>query len=87
MHSHLLLPALTLPLPCCPVGAGAYLLGVMPPELLQLLSLDLPLRRRDPHYFLPSPAGGAGKHLLLGGDEEASRAQFRRFFSEVCACL
>jgi len=34
--------------------AGAYLLGVMPPELLQLLELDLPLRRRAPHYFLPT---------------------------------
>lgn len=40
--------------PCLPLPAGAYLLGVMPPELLQLLELDLPLRRRSPHYFLPT---------------------------------
>ena len=32
-----------------PPPAGAYLLGVMPPELLALLDVDLPLRRRDPH--------------------------------------
>ena len=31
-----------------PLAAGAYLLGVAPPELLQLLGLDLPLLRRDP---------------------------------------
>lgn len=73
----------------CPTGlplrprAGAYLLGVMPPELLQLLELDLPLRRRSPHYFLPSPAGGSGRYLLLGGDEDDTRAQLTRFFSQV----
>lgn len=50
-------PTRTTSLPACPVlppAAGAYLLGVMPPELLQLLGLDLPLRRRSPHYFLPT---------------------------------
>src|SRR5687768_14828273 len=36
------------------VSTGAYLLGVMPPELIQTLGIDLPLRRRDPHYFLPT---------------------------------
>lgn len=59
--SHALRPAfqptrttsLPKPVPLPPV-AGAYLLGVMPPELLQLLQLDLPLRRRSPHYFLPT---------------------------------
>ena len=68
---------------CCPVFAGAYLLGVMPPELLkvtivgcfpccnfelqtdlavehnckaalQILNVNMPLKRRDPHYFLPT---------------------------------
>lgn len=34
--------------------AGAYLLGVMPPELIKLLGLNIPLVRRDPHYFLPT---------------------------------
>ena len=51
---------------CCACRAGAYLLGVMPPELIQLLGLNIPLLRRDPHYFLPttgesaSSLGGAG---------------------------
>jgi phytoene dehydrogenase-like protein len=69
-------------LPACPHPAGAYLLGVMPPELLSLLQLDLPLRRRDPHYFLPTPGAG-GKYLLFGSDAEATRQQFVQFFSEV----
>lgn len=38
-------------------STGAYLLGVMPPELLTQLQLDLPLVRRDPHYFLPTTGG------------------------------
>ena len=36
----------------CPTGA--YLLGLMPPELLATLDIALPLVRRDPHYFLPT---------------------------------
>ncbi len=35
-------------------STGAYLLGLMPPELLAKLGIDLPLVRRDPHYFLPT---------------------------------
>lgn len=57
----------------------------MPPELLNLLQLDLPLRRRDPHYFLPTQGSG-GKYLLLGSDAEATRRQFVDFFSEVRGC-
>lgn len=26
----------------------------MPPELIQTLGIQLPIRRRDPHYFLPT---------------------------------
>lgn len=63
-------------------STGAYLLGLMPPELLPLLGLDLPLVRRDPHYFLPTLDG---RSLLLGGDRDAARAQFARFFSEADA--
>src|SRR5579872_4478113 len=64
------------------VGAstGAYLLGLMPPELLRELDLDLPLRRRDPHYFLPTLDG---RYLLFGSDAGAMEAQFRRFFSDA----
>jgi len=54
-------------------STGAYLLGLMPPELLAALDLDLPLVRRDPHYFLPALDG---RFLLLGADPAAARAQF-----------
>jgi phytoene dehydrogenase-like protein len=60
-------------------STGAYLLGLMPPELLRLLDLDLPLIRRDPHYFLPTLDG---RHLLLGADPDAARRAFTEFFSE-----
>src|SRR5918994_638250 len=59
-------------------ATGAYLLGLMPPELLRTLDLDLPLVKRDPHYFLPTPDG---RHLLLGADRESAAAQFAEFFS------
>jgi len=60
-------------------STGAYLLGLMPPELIAALELDLPLVRRDPHYFLPTLDG---RHLLLGGDEADAREQLVRRFSE-----
>jgi phytoene dehydrogenase-like protein len=60
-------------------STGAYLLGLMPPELLRLLGLDLPLVRRDPHYFLPTLDG---RHLLLGADPAAARPAFAEFFTE-----
>ncbi len=63
-------------------STGAYLLGLMPPELLALLDLDLPLVRRDPHYFLPTLDG---RHLLLGGDRATSRRLFAEFFTEADA--
>jgi phytoene dehydrogenase-like protein len=63
-------------------STGAYLLGLAPPELLRLLDLDLPLVRRDPHYFLPTLDG---RHLLLGGDRAESRRLFAEFFTEADA--
>jgi phytoene dehydrogenase-like protein len=73
----------------CPglaASTGAYLLGLMPPEIPALLDLDLrtdiPLLRRDPHYFLPTLDG---RHLLLGSDREAARRQFAAFFTEADA--
>ena len=45
-------------------STGAYLLGLMPPELIWLLGVDLPLIRRDPHYFLPTDR--PGRYLWLG---------------------
>lgn len=59
-------------------STGAYLLGPMPPELVRRLGLDLPLVRRDPHYFLPTRGD---RCLLLGRDVEASRRSFRSLFS------
>ena len=46
-------------------STGAYLLGLMPPELMATLDLELPLLRRDPHYFLPTLGS---EYLLVGRD-------------------
>ncbi|MFY2559872.1 phytoene desaturase family protein [Corallococcus terminator] len=61
------------------VSTGAYLLGLMPPELLRELELDLPLKRRDPHYFLPTTGK---RYLLFGSDERELKRQFLEFFSQ-----
>lgn len=69
-------------------SSGSYLLGLMPPELIATLGIDLPLRRRDPHYFLPTPgpAGSpASPYLLFGADREAARRQLVEFFSPADA--
>src|SRR5437588_618000 len=60
-------------------STGAYLLGLMPPELLRKLDLQMPLLRRDPHYFLPTTGK---KYLLFGSDAAAMKEQFLGFFSE-----
>lgn len=44
-------------------STGSYLLGLMPPELMRTLDIDIPVVRRDPHYFLPTPGD---KYLLIG---------------------
>jgi len=59
-------------------STGAYLLGLMPPELVAKLGVDLPLLRRDPHYFLPTTGA---KYLLFGSDREETKRQFLSFFS------
>ncbi len=61
-------------------STGAYLLGLMPPELLRKLRIELPLLRRDPHYFLPTTGR---RYLLLGSDSRAVREQMLAFFSEA----
>jgi glucose-6-phosphate 1-dehydrogenase len=60
-------------------STGAYLLGLMPPELVQKLGVELPLLRRDPHYFLPTTDG---RYLLFGSDRAAMQQQFEGFFSK-----
>jgi phytoene dehydrogenase-like protein len=58
-------------------STGAYLLGLMPPELIRLLDIEIPVVRRDPHYFLPTTHE---KHLLLGADAAANRAAIEATF-------
>ncbi|HTO97967.1 MAG TPA: NAD(P)/FAD-dependent oxidoreductase [Myxococcales bacterium] len=60
-------------------STGAYLLGLMPPELLATLGVELPLLRRDPHYFLPTTGK---RYLLFGSDAAATKDQLIRFFSD-----
>ena len=60
-------------------STGAYLLGVMPPELIKKLAINLPLHRRDPHYFLPTTSN---RYLLFGSDGASMKQQFISFFSE-----
>lgn len=65
--------------PNLPTSTGAYLLGLMPPELLQKLGIELTLIRRDPHYFLPTTSD---RYLLLGSDAAEVERNFREFFTE-----
>ena len=66
--------------PDLPHSTGAYLLGLMPPELLQKLGLEIPVLRRDPHYFLPRQSEG---YLLFGSDQAELERQFVQFFSRA----
>ena len=61
-------------------STGAYLLGVMQPELIAKLGAKFKLIRRDPHYFLPTTDR---RYLLFGSDADAMRRQFLDFFSEA----
>src|SRR4051795_7358057 len=60
-------------------STGAYLLGLMPPEIMAATGVDIPVMRRDPHYFLPTTGN---RYLLFGSDQEAMKRQFIDFFSE-----
>lgn len=62
-------------------STGSYLLGLMPPEVLAAMQVDLPLCRRDPHYFLPTAGEPGAPHLLFGSDRAATREQMLRFFT------
>jgi phytoene dehydrogenase-like protein len=66
-------------------STGAYLLGLMPPELIATLGLDLPLLRRDPHYALPAAVGSPLSSLLLGADPLANAAALEAAFSPADA--
>src|SRR5690606_4973102 len=45
------------------------------------LGVDIPVRRRDPHYFLPTPGPVGSPYLWCGTDREATRRQLREVFS------
>src|ERR1700712_5312538 len=66
--------------PLLGTSTGAYLLGVMAPELLKRLGIQMPLIQRDPHYFLPTTDH---RYLLFGSDQSALHRQFVDFFSEA----
>ena len=65
--------------PTLTTSTGAYLLGVMPPEIIERTGAKIELIRRDPHYFLPTLGDG---YLLFGSDQTALKDQFLKFFSE-----
>src|SRR3954471_12418567 len=65
--------------PALGTSTGAYLLGVMQPELIAKLGAKFNLIRRDPHYFLPTTDR---RYLLFGSDTAAMHRQFLEFFSE-----
>lgn len=62
-------------------STGSYLLGLMPPELMAALDIDIPVRRRDPHYFLPTPGPAGSPYLWFGTDRDATRRQLAEQFS------
>lgn len=66
-------------------STGAYLLGVMAPEIIDNLDLRAEiyplLERRMPHYFLPT----TGKHYLLFGEPSTTRESITNFFSAADA--
>ena len=66
--------------PTLGTSTGAYLLGVMQPELIAKLGAKFALIRRDPHYFLPTTDR---RYLLFGSDADSMRRQFVDFFSEA----
>ncbi|HEY1066600.1 MAG TPA: NAD(P)/FAD-dependent oxidoreductase, partial [Pirellulales bacterium] len=63
-------------------STGAYLLGLMPPELIDELGVEIPTIRRDPHYFLPTLDR---RFLLFGSDQAALQRQLGEFFSPADA--
>ncbi len=52
----------------------------MPPEIMQAVGVDIPLKRRDPHYFLPTTGT---RYVLFGSDKDATKRQLTEFFSEA----
>lgn len=66
--------------PLLGTSTGSYLLGVMPPELLQKIGVHIPLIQRDPFYFLPTLDH---RYLLFGSNDHELKRQVIEFFSEA----
>ena len=49
-------------------------------EVVAKLGVDIPLAKRDPHYFLPTQDT---RYLLFGSDQAEMQRQFVSFFSEA----
>ena len=62
-------------------STGAYLLGLMPPEVLALADGRVRPLRRDPYYVLPTAGGSGSPFLWFGSDRAATRTQMERTFS------
>jgi phytoene dehydrogenase-like protein len=59
-------------------STASYLLGVMQPEIIERTGANIPVLRRDPHYFLPTLDG---RYLLFGSDQAVMKQQFMSMFS------
>lgn len=66
-------------------STGAYLLGLMPPEVLALAGGRIRPLRRDPHYVLPTAGGPGSPYVWFGSDRAATRAHLERMFSAADA--
>ncbi len=64
-------------------STGAQLLGLMPPELLAKLEIELPLVRRDPHTFLPTTT--KGRFVTFGASAADTKEHLARAFSAADA--
>jgi phytoene dehydrogenase-like protein len=62
-------------------STGAYLLGLMPPEVLALAGGRVRPLRRNPHYVLPTEGGPGSPYLWFGSDRAATHAQLEKTFS------
>ncbi len=61
-------------------STGAYLVGLVPPELMEKLGVEFPLIRREPHYFLPTLED---RYLAFGSDRMQTREGFETHFSSA----
>jgi phytoene dehydrogenase-like protein len=65
------------------VSTGAPLVGLLPPELLLKMGIELPSLARDPHTFVPTTTERG--HITLGADLAATCERITGAFSEADA--